>query len=170
MSPLHQRRNTPDVDPSTYSTIMASTAFGSSFLVFSSGTWVNTRQPKNLKWEVSGIFLNKSSNEVMLLTLDTVRFFTYATHCIAKPHGSRGTFLPYIWLRTDSTTVLFARSATPFSWGVYGGVNWWVIPVPKTWHHQITLFRPQSLVRCLLQWSSESLTISNSVAFCGCAQ
>jgi hypothetical protein len=65
--------------------------------------------------------LNKNSNEVMLLTLDTARFFTYAAHCIAKPHSSRGTFLPYIWLRTVSAIVLFARSDTPFSWGVYGG-------------------------------------------------
>jgi hypothetical protein len=78
---------------------------------------------------MSGLFLNKSSNEGMLLTLDTVRFFTYAAHSIAKPHSSRGTFLPYIWLRTVSTIVLFARSDTPFSWGVYGGVTWWVILV-----------------------------------------
>jgi hypothetical protein len=55
------------------------------------------------------------------LTLDTVRFFMYAAHCIARPHSSMGTFLPYILLLADSTIARFAHSATPFSWGVYGG-------------------------------------------------
>jgi len=108
-----------------------STDFGSSFLLFSSGTCTYAQHPKIRMWATDGLFFRNSSWGV--LPSDTAfvgsLFKISWAYFTAKVQYALGSLESNTMVRTISSTVLLSRYAPPFSCGVFAFVTSWCIPL-----------------------------------------
>jgi hypothetical protein len=115
--------------PSLYPMKIHLTTFFSNLLLFSLGTRTNLSQPNTLRCEIEGFLPDHTSCGVISTSVDEGDIFTrYFAVSIASAQNSCVIPTPLSMLVSLSINVLFITLETSFCCGVYGVVNWRVMP------------------------------------------